>query len=346
MKYIIILLVIGAAIYAQQLYSSYKDIKYQIKFHEKFSFGPLSEEKLQQYYVYDKNYKNNRRKLNQDGIPIVVLPDGSQFENHPTAIAQYALNIFSDSIEKPAEEEKELLDTFIRLSEAILKLKVSKSDNFGNEFTAWEVPFRNPWYPFTNNRWISAMTQGQCISVLLRAYQTTGEDKYLETAKDAFKSFFIQIKDGGVLNYDDNNLYLEEVPSIPGTHILNGFIYSMWGINDYYRVTRDQKAKELVDKCLNTLKKEIKKYDLGYWSRYDHPKYCWSGAASPSYQNLHIRQLNILYNMTGDKVFTDVSSNFERELNSVCSIMVYVMMKQIYRIRRRIIGKNYKKAIN
>jgi uncharacterized protein YyaL (SSP411 family) len=190
------------------------------------------------------------------------------------------------------------------------------------------------------------MTQGQCISVLLRAYQLTGEDKYLETSKEAFKSFFINVKDGGVFNYDDGNFYLEEVPSVPGTHILNGFIYSMWGINDYYRVTNDVKAKEVVDKCLDTLKKEIKKYNLGYWSRYDHPKYSWAGAASPSYQCLHIRQLRILHNMTGDDTFLDVSNRFEKQLKSKLLIMVYVLMKQIYRIRRFIIVKRYKKAIN
>ena len=43
------------------------------------------------------------------------------------------------------------------------------------------------------NPWYSGLAQGQGISVLCRAYKTTGNDKYLDSIKKAYRSFLIDV---------------------------------------------------------------------------------------------------------------------------------------------------------
>lgn len=49
--------------------------------------------------------------------------------------------------------------------------------------------------------WLSAMGQGHCISVLVRAYNLTKDNRYIEAAENALRPFEIEAIDGGVRNH-------------------------------------------------------------------------------------------------------------------------------------------------
>ena len=53
------------------------------------------------------------------------------------------------------------------------------------------------------------------------------------------------------------------------THILNGFIWALWGIYDYWLLSSDKNIKILFDKYCDTLSNNIDRYDIGYWSLYE-----------------------------------------------------------------------------
>lgn len=75
--------------------------------------------------------------------------------------------------------------------------------------------------------WSSAMAQGQAISVLLRAYQFTGKETYLESARIAMNAFYIPLKDGGLkTSIKGGLLFFDEYPANPPTRVLNGFIFA------------------------------------------------------------------------------------------------------------------------
>ena len=70
------------------------------------------------------------------------------------------------------------------------------------------------------------------------------------------KSFQIS-KEQGVTYTDENkkhldwkNIYNENEP----THILNGFIWALWGIYDYWLLSSDKNIKILFDKYCDTFK--------------------------------------------------------------------------------------------
>lgn len=83
---------------------------------------------------------------------------------------------------------------------------------------------------------LSAMGQGQAISLLSRAfYHSGGNEVYLNTAYAALKPFKVLSKNGGVLS-EFMNLYpwYEEYPTVPPIFILNGFMYSLIGLYDLF----------------------------------------------------------------------------------------------------------------
>jgi hypothetical protein len=173
---------------------------------------------------------------------------------------------------------------------------------WGHDFD-WEYVERlvAPWY--------SGLAQGQGISALVRAHQATGKQEYLDTALTAFESFQLQVDQGGVMYTDpDGNPWIEEYIVTTPTHILNGFIWAMWGLHDLYLATGNQPAKQLWEQCLQTLETNIETFDLGWWSLYDQ-----SGSSrlpmitSRFYHSLHITQLEIMAKLTGNAEFAEVA---------------------------------------
>ena len=129
----------------------------------------------------------------------------------------------------------------------------------------WEYrdTLKSPWY--------SGLAQGQGLSVLIRAYKITSNEKYIIAAKKVFRSFQSEVDKGGVTFTDNNdNKWIEEYIVDPPTHILNGFIWSLWGIYDYYLITKNKSSFMLYNNYVKTLKINLESYDIGFWSLYEH----------------------------------------------------------------------------
>ncbi|GFS06154.1 D-glucuronyl C5-epimerase [Elysia marginata] len=82
--------------------------------------------------------------------------------------------------------------------------------------------------------WYSAMGQGQAMSALVRAYNLTGDRKYLVAAERALYLFTLGSEEGGVRARFMGQLdWYEEYPTVPtSSFVLNGFIFSMMGLYD------------------------------------------------------------------------------------------------------------------
>ena len=144
----------------------------------------------------------------------------------------------------------------------------------------------------------SSMVQGLAISCLCRAYLLTNDDRYRQAAAAALPTFAIDVREGGVLSLDGGDVFYEEYPSYPYHHVLNGFIYAMWGLYDLVRMN-DSRAVELYERGLVTLVKWLPKFDLGYWSLY-HISDGMKNPATVHYHRLHVDQLDVMFALTGD----------------------------------------------
>ena len=46
-------------------------------------------------------------------------------------------------------------------------------------------------------------------------------------------------------------------------------LYKLWGIYDYWLITKDNKVYQLFKQYVKTIKENLQRYDIGYWSLYE-----------------------------------------------------------------------------
>jgi heparosan-N-sulfate-glucuronate 5-epimerase len=190
-----------------------------------------------------------------------------------------------------------------------------KPNKFG--LPVWHHEFDWPYRELLMAPWYSGLAQGQGISLLVRASVVSGQDRYGEAASAAFLALTKDIKEGGVTTVDrDRFFWIEEYLVDPPSHILNGFIWALWGVLDYARWREDVDARRLFERSVATIKKNLANYDTGYWSLYELPPGKVSMVASPYYHHLHITQLRVMCKLTDEPVFLEYAERWGNYANN------------------------------
>ena len=128
----------------------------------------------------------------------------------------------------------------------------------------------------------------------------------------AFDSFSKSTEEGGVVFTDERgDIWFEEYIVSPPTHILNGFIWAAWGVYDFFLATGEKSAEQLFARAVNTLRRNLDRYDLGFWSLYEQSGTRLPMVASPFYHQLHVTQLRIMHRLTGDDLFSRCADRWE-----------------------------------
>lgn len=260
---------------------------------------------LGEYYMSFTEKADYRGHYDASGVPMLDYHGRIGMQYNPIAVSQWGLgnyNLFHSHAEP--DRKKKFLTASKWLCESL------EQNRFGvwvwNHEFDWEYRtlLRAPWY--------SALAQGQGISLLVRAHAETRDPLYLQTAEHAFSSFLKATSDGGVTFTDSaGDVWFEEYVVTPPTHILNGFIWAAWGVYDYFLATRSSVAQELFDKAVQTLRTNLDRYDLGFWSLYEQSGTRLPMVASPFYHRLHVVQLRIMHQLTGDEIFLRYADRWE-----------------------------------
>lgn len=159
--------------------------------------------------------------------------------------------------------------------------------------------YKNAEHPY------SSMAQGEGISMLIRAHTVTQDDRYMQAARKA-KDFMLKpISEGGTTEYRKDDVLLYEDTDNP--IILNGWIFSLWGLYDYSKYTKEKEAAAALAATLKSLKKKLSDFDMKYWSRYEDGK----RISSPFYHKLHIAQLKVMYDLFGDEVYKEYADKWD-----------------------------------
>lgn len=247
-----------------------------------------SKDKIKGYYNNLTEKINWRQGYDEKGIPLVINYDGNKVY-FPTTISQYALGSYDLFLMK---KKQFFYDQFINSVNWLMKNQDSQGGwNVNNLLTCK----------------YSAMTQGEGVSVITRAFLESSDVKYLEASVKASELMLKSINNGGTARYITNKLYLEEIAKIEPSLILNGWIFAIFGLFDIAKLTKDKKYINMLNITLKTLENELDNYDCGYWSYYDQCGHL----ASPFYHRLHIAQLNVLYDLFNIKKFNVMSERWE-----------------------------------
>jgi hypothetical protein len=260
------------------------------------------------------------------GIPMLDYHGKIGRQYNPIVIAQWGLGNYNQ-FARTKDTERRI--KFLRASDWLcdhLELNAHGVSVWNHHFD-WEyrTPLRAPWY--------SALAQGQGISLLVRAYGETRNEVYLRAAERAFDSFQKDTSLGGVTFTDqNNNRWFEEYIVSPPTHILNGFIWAAWGVYDFFLVTKNNSAQELFTSAAKTLCDNLADYDLGFWSLYEQSGTLLPMVASPFYHRLHVVQLQVMHQLTGESVFAVYADRWEKYMRSRANRTRALCYKSVFKL--------------
>lgn len=294
--------------YYRRIFSAYLlPGKSQLTFwHETPRANPhATTDKLGEYYMNFAFKADYAGSYDSAGVPILDYRGRIGAQYNPIAIAQWGIGNYDLFRRTGSSERKE---KFLKASNWLCDHLEQNRKNvwIWNHHFDWEYrdTLKAPWY--------SGLAQGQGISLLVRAHAATGEPQYIRVAEKAFASFLLPVDKGGVTFTDrNNNTWFEEYIVSPPTHILNGFIWASWGVYDYYLATTDLNALTLFNEAVQTLLRNLKLYDLGFWSLYELSGTRLQMVASPFYHQLHIVQLRAMQRLTGQNQFAYFADRWE-----------------------------------
>jgi len=143
----------------------------------------------------------------------------------------------------------------------------------------------------------------------------TGEPRWREAADRTFAAFLRPGPCAGpyILNIDSEGYYwLQEWPwaGMAPDCTLNGHNSSLFGLFEYYMVTRDERARELFRGAVTTVRHYLPSFRRAGWISC----YCLAHrSTNANYHRMHVGQLLELFKLTGSTVFARAADRFQSD---------------------------------
>ena len=288
-------------------------------FHVKQGIGKYySKKEIKGYYNDLTGKVCDKTILDGNGIPITTTIAGIK-AYFPIAIFQYGLGLYDLYIETNNKEYKE---KFLNIADWAI-------DNIDSNGMWNCMGTLKDSKHYTQ----SAMCQGEGISILIRAHKETNNKKYEVAAKNAFKYMIRDVNDNGTCSYKNNEIIFQEYvynQKNKDISVLNGWVFSLFGLLDYSIYFKDNDSKITLSKSLKSLIDNLKNYDRKFWTNYDQV----GTIASPAYHDIHIRQLLLLYDLTGKKEFKIYADKWLKYSNKKINRLRAMIIKLFQKLRK------------
>jgi hypothetical protein len=251
------------------------------------------------YKITNDSIPNYNKEIVDDkGIPYVYYRE----QNGITAGNQYNATIVSNYA---IDYYKRILNT----NDTITKAKflncinwLANNMSYRDNYALYDFNWQQPWYPSVGVPFTSGMTSGRAIEAFTDAYKLYRSPKYLDYAKSLVRGFYIPIQLGGFTYKEPNGWWYEEIAdrNLHTPRILDGHIFAVTGVHEYWVVTKDDSATYVVQKGIQALKHELPGYDIGNgWSYYD----VYHKVSDKKYHWLLVSQMKQLWKITNDNFF-------------------------------------------
>ncbi len=217
------------------------------------------------YQLFDSNY-----------IPLILYPSGYHRNTVTTSQTVFAFyeqyQITHDSIDKVG---------FVNNANWL------KNNNHSGYYL-YDFDFSHTGLITLNEPWVSAMAQGEALGALTQAFYFLHDSVYLIEADSVFNTLCGNSAEFWSVYTDEKNYYwMEEYPNKDLCHVLNGKMAAIWGIFQYYTITRNKLAKCLLEAGLRTVRDH---YNLWNVVNQDNSYYCKHNQIKPDYHAVHKNQ--------------------------------------------------------
>lgn len=248
-----------------------------------------------------------RAPLDDDGVPLFRWRDGKLYYR-PGGLAISGMKHI-DSYRDTGDRAQ--LDQALLEAGKLRSIKLVQDD-------AWWLPFDFDYRPEgLKAPWFNAMAQGLVLSFFVRLHRITGDDTHLRAAEMVFHSFerlgrkWAKRDRPWVVFVDDAGyLWLEHYPNARPDHVLNAHLHALIGLYEYWQHTRSAAARQLLEGALTTMRDRAGRYRReGRISIYG----LRSRTNILKYHRVHVWQLRLLGQLTGDTYFTELGDDFARD---------------------------------
>lgn len=279
------------------------------------------------YYIHSETLFTDY--LGHDDAGVVVWAYRAQGQQYnPVFIAWWALM----SLERYCRDSHpNHLKAFHAQVQWLKSNAVTRSD----ETTVW--PYQFDWQEGRcrlKAPWISAMSQGLGMSVLVRAYRLTRDEALLSLCELSSRVFERDVEDGGVRTQEGIHVLYEEYPGYPLPRVLDGFLFSLLGLYDAAQELESTKIRQLFEDGIDGLKFKLADWDFrGKWSWYGTHGYL----CPPHYHRLNVALLQILGRLTGDPLLVRFGEQWNRSplsyLDKAEIFALFAFTKNLARLR-------------
>jgi hypothetical protein len=178
--------------------------------------------------------------------------------------------------------------------------------------------------------WSSAMAQALGVSLLVRHDMADDADRAIASLIDPSSELIFMTEDGPIL---------EEYPAEPRPHVLNGWMWSLYGLYDYAHTTAQvdeqqrSAAADMFERSAACLAAQLDEYETGRgWTTYDRYPHAMANIASPFYHRLHIDMLGALARVAPHPRFADAAARWQAALDRPTTKAAAVARKVGFRI--------------
>jgi hypothetical protein len=241
------------------------------------------------------------------GIPMIDYATLGKHYN-PWFVGHIALGKYS---KWKRTGDKQYFDRFIQLANWFID--TGEKTNHG---ITWFYHF--DWFNNHYKPWRSGLSQAHAISTLLRAASVSGNDMYAEIARKAVEDMIAPFEEGGAAYYwPDRTVSIEESIKLPPSSVVNGHLFSVFACWEASKYFKDHRYNDTAMKGWQYLLNRVDMFDLGYWSRYSFKDTGMiPDIASFHYHDVHIAQMKVSAEITGEKQFQILAERFEKYNNS------------------------------
>ncbi len=162
--------------------------------------------------------------------------------------------------------------------------------------------------------WFSAISQGALLSAYSRLASYHPDNNTYRIHRDKIFNSFFRLKrnaDPWFATIDGGYYWAEEQPLVDNPpHTLNGFIYGVFGLYEYWLATKSKESRKILEASLTTLLDqkeqfrvpgEVSYYDLRMKGQFEH------------YHTVHIRQFRKLALLSQEDEFHQFADKLVRD---------------------------------
>jgi len=251
-----------------------------------------------------------REFTDSSGIPYVYYAKQNGIEPglryNPTIVANRALEYY-DQLTKDQDPQ-----TIIHFRNCLHSLSDSMTRKKG--YALYRFNWQQPFYPKPGFPFTSGMSSGRAIAAFTRAFRFFHDSLYLLEARELLRGFHIPVEDSGFTFKSDEGWWYEEFafPQTATPRILDGHIYALLGVHEYWKATKDDSALFIFEQGIRSLEKQLPAFDAGGGQLfYDAEKHL----ADQHYHELLVGLMKELGDITKGPIFRKYQRKWQEPLD-------------------------------